>query len=68
MRSMTSERIGPWHRSSYSGGAGGNCVESAPLTEGAQAIRDSKHPEKGHLSFSAQEWHAFLTAVKTQRF
>ncbi|GAA3760908.1 DUF397 domain-containing protein [Salinactinospora qingdaonensis] len=48
--------------SSYSGHAQ-NCVEVADLPCGA-AVRDSKHPELGHLAFSAAEWSAFLTTLK----
>ncbi|TQN28434.1 uncharacterized protein DUF397 [Haloactinospora alba] len=52
-----------FHKSSYSG-QDVNCVEVAPLSPGA-AVRDSKHPEKGHLTFPAPEWDAFLTAART---
>ncbi|WP_028649194.1 DUF397 domain-containing protein [Nocardiopsis sp. CNT312] len=48
-----------WHRSSYSADTGGNCVEVADLPCGA-AVRDSKHPEAGHLPFPAAEWASFL--------
>lgn len=41
-----------------------NCVEVADLPAGA-AVRDSKHPETGHLSFPASEWRAFLDDVRT---
>lgn len=53
-----------WHKSSYSSGTGENCVEVADLPKGA-AIRDSKHPEQGHLSFTVTEWSAFLHATRT---
>ncbi|KIH97995.1 hypothetical protein LP52_15860 [Streptomonospora alba] len=51
-----------WRTSSYSTN-GGECVECAVLDESA-ALRDSKHPHDGHLSFTRTEWAAFLTAVK----
>ncbi|QVQ50861.1 DUF397 domain-containing protein [Spiractinospora alimapuensis] len=52
-----------WHKSSYSG-SGNNCVEVAELPAGA-AVRDSKHPDLGPLSFTTTEWSAFLHAART---
>lgn len=50
-------------KSSYSGHAQ-NCVEVGALPCGA-AIRDSKHPDAGHLPFPTSEWTSFLkTALK----
>ncbi len=51
-----------WKKSSYSTDTGGNCVEVAKLPNGA-AIRDSKHPDAGHLPFPATEWTGFLSAA-----
>ncbi|QVQ50103.1 DUF397 domain-containing protein [Spiractinospora alimapuensis] len=53
-----------WHKSSYSAPRRENCVEVADLPKGA-AVRDSQHPELGHLSFAASEWSAFLHATRT---
>ncbi|OOC54860.1 MULTISPECIES: DUF397 domain-containing protein [Nocardiopsis] len=39
-----------------------NCVEVGDLPCGA-AIRDSKHPDAGHLPFPATEWTGFLSAA-----
>lgn len=39
-----------------------NCVEVADLPCGA-AVRDSKHPDAGHLPFPATEWSGFLSAA-----
>ncbi|MEU1899141.1 DUF397 domain-containing protein [Nocardiopsis dassonvillei] len=50
-----------FRKSSYSG-AGQNCVEVADLPCGA-AVRDSKHPDAGHLPFPATEWSGFLSAA-----
>ncbi|WP_444962840.1 DUF397 domain-containing protein [Nocardiopsis sp. M1B1] len=50
-----------FRKSSYSGHAQ-NCVEIADLPCGA-AIRDSKHPDAGHLPFPATEWSGFLSAA-----
>ena len=51
-----------WRKSSYSGG-GNDCVEVAQ-TGGTSAVRDSKNPDGGHLTFGAQAWEAFLADVK----
>lgn len=52
-----------WHKSSYSDGHGGNCVEVRErITE--MDLRDSQHPRQGHLTVPAPEWRAFLAAVR----
>ncbi|WP_046471103.1 DUF397 domain-containing protein [Allosalinactinospora lopnorensis] len=51
-----------FRKSSYSGQEP-NCVEVIDLPTGA-ALRDSKRPEAGHLTFPAAEWDAFLTAAR----
>ncbi|WP_028648376.1 DUF397 domain-containing protein [Nocardiopsis sp. CNT312] len=48
-------------KSSYSGQEP-SCVEVADLPRGA-AVRDSKHPDTGHLPFPAAEWAGFLSAA-----
>ncbi|MDA0563644.1 DUF397 domain-containing protein [Streptomonospora sp. S1-112] len=53
----------PSFRKSSHSGVNGDCVEVADLPAGA-AIRDSKHPERGHLAFPAAEWDAFLAAAR----
>lgn len=50
-----------FRKSSYSG-TGESCVEVAELPCGA-AIRDSKHPDAGHLPFSVTEWTGFLATA-----
>jgi len=52
-----------WRKSTHSNGAGGNCVEVADLTPEI-AVRDSKAPNAGHLSFSRQHWTAFVTDAR----
>jgi uncharacterized protein DUF397 len=56
-----------WRKSSYSG-SGNNCVEVA-TADGTPviAIRDSKNPEGGHLTFRAAAWAAFLSDIKRGR-
>jgi hypothetical protein len=57
-----------WYKSSYSSGQGGACVEVADLDDGGRAVRDSKHPDGGYLTFSASEWSAFTAGVRTGEF
>jgi hypothetical protein len=53
-----------WQKSSYSHANGGDCVEVAECSHSVK-VRDSQHPHLGHLTASAREWSAFLTAVRT---
>jgi hypothetical protein len=52
----------PWRKSSYSN-TGANCVEVARTCGGKVAVRDSKNPDGAALSFSLDEWNAFITQV-----
>ncbi|WP_344107289.1 DUF397 domain-containing protein [Nocardiopsis rhodophaea] len=48
--------------SSYS--TKGDCVEAGPAASGSRfAMRDSRHRELGHLTFTALEWAAFTSGV-----
>lgn len=52
-----------WFTSSYSSGAGGECVEVA-LTPAAVHVRDSKVGAEGpRFGVTAEAWGAFLTAL-----
>lgn len=51
-----------WRKSSYSAGEN-NCVEIADLPGGGRAVRDSKHPKREPLRFTAGEWAAFRRGV-----
>ncbi|SMQ17680.1 protein of unknown function [Streptomyces sp. Ag82_O1-12] len=51
-----------WHRSSYSGSSGGECVEVADLRPGV-GVRDSKNPEAGILTVSPEAYADFVTYV-----
>jgi hypothetical protein len=54
-----------WRKSSRSGtGTNGSCVEVARLPH-ATAVRDSKNPSAGILTFTSDPWRAFLTGVST---
>jgi hypothetical protein len=50
-----------WRKSSYSINAG-NCVELAAADDDV-LLRDSKHPEAGHLTFTRAELAAFIAAA-----
>ncbi|MGV9990896.1 DUF397 domain-containing protein [Streptomyces sp. NPDC003374] len=53
-----------WRKSSYSGGGdGNNCVEIAN-SPARMAVRDSKAPARGTLTFPAGAFGAFLEALK----
>jgi hypothetical protein len=56
-----------WRTSSYSNGAGGMCVEVAPVGTG-MVVRDSKNPTGPVLAFSAAEWDAFLAGAQNGEF
>ncbi|MGW1836467.1 DUF397 domain-containing protein [Streptomyces sp. NPDC002067] len=49
-----------WHKSSYSGGSGGNCVEVADGLPDVVPVRDSKRPEGPALTFRATAWTQFV--------
>jgi hypothetical protein len=52
-----------WWKSSRSGSEGGQCVEVA-AAETAWHVRDSKNPSQGSLRASAEQWQAFVNAIK----
>jgi len=54
-----------WRRASRCGT--NTCVEVAKF-EGRYLVRDSKHPEAAALSFSSDEWRAFVAGVKGSEF
>ncbi|MFI9825447.1 DUF397 domain-containing protein [Streptomyces sp. NPDC052013] len=52
-----------WFKSSYSNGAGGECVECA--TEGARILlRDTKTGDELIASVGAQAWRSFTHALR----
>jgi hypothetical protein len=51
-----------WVKSSYSNGAGGECVETAFVPSGV-FVRDSKRPRHTRLTVSAEAWAAFVADV-----
>lgn len=56
-----------WRKSSYSSGAGGNCVEIATNLPGLVAVRDSKNPAGHALLFAPAQWRAFTAAFRAGR-
>ncbi|MFJ1589952.1 DUF397 domain-containing protein [Kitasatospora albolonga] len=52
-----------WFKSSHSGGSNGECLEVA-RGHATVPVRDSKAANGPALSFSAQGWTRFVTAVK----
>ncbi|MYZ38602.1 MULTISPECIES: DUF397 domain-containing protein [unclassified Streptomyces] len=53
-----------WHKSSFSGPSGGDCLEVADGLTGIVPVRDSKNPTGPVLTFQATAWSAFVTQVK----
>jgi hypothetical protein len=56
-----------WVKSSLSF-ANGNCVEVASLSDGAIGVRNSRDAQGSVLSFTPDEWHAFLGGVRNGEF
>ncbi|SOE73143.1 protein of unknown function [Streptomyces sp. OV198] len=53
-----------WHKSSYSGGGGDNCLEVASGHPTLIPVRDSKNPLGPKLTFRADAWTAFVAHLK----
>ncbi|MBD2833181.1 MULTISPECIES: DUF397 domain-containing protein [Streptomyces] len=53
-----------WHKSSYSGGDGGDCLEVATGNPGIVPVRDSKVTGGPALVFRTAAWSAFVTDLK----
>ncbi|MEV0352958.1 DUF397 domain-containing protein [Nonomuraea sp. NPDC050680] len=57
-----------WRKSSRSGSNGGQCVEVASNIPGIVAVRDSKDRGGPVLTFTPDEWRAFLGGAKDGEF
>jgi hypothetical protein len=57
-----------WHKSTRSGGSGGDCVEVADNLTGIVAVRDSKDPTGTTLIFGSDAWSTFVAAAKVGDF
>ncbi|WP_030243226.1 MULTISPECIES: DUF397 domain-containing protein [unclassified Streptomyces] len=55
-----------WHKSSHSGGDGGNCLEVTRDFPTAVPVRDSKNPHGPKLVFRAAAWTAFVANLKVE--
>ncbi len=55
-----------WRKSSYSG-SGNACVEVAQAGA-VYAVRDSKNPGAGHLTFGTSAFHALVTDIKRGKY
>jgi len=59
------DQIAPhWHKSSYSGNGGSDCVEVARALPRSVTIRDSKDPRGPVLTMEPAEWQDFIAEVK----
>jgi hypothetical protein len=59
------DTVPQWQKSSYCGTNA--CVEVAQTSD-AILVRDSKNPQVAPLSFTADEWVAFVKGVKAGEF
>ncbi len=57
-----------WHKSTRSGGNGGDCVEVAVNLPGIVAVRDTKDRDGAALVFTHSEWEAFVAGVRDGEF
>ncbi|MEW2488179.1 DUF397 domain-containing protein [Streptomyces sp. NPDC048411] len=55
-----------WRKSSYSNGAGGECIEIANLHT-TVGIRDSKRPNGRYIAVQRDAWAGFIASVRLQR-
>ncbi|MFI2777924.1 DUF397 domain-containing protein [Streptomyces sp. ALB3] len=53
-----------WHKSTYSGGDGGDCLQVADGLPGVVPVRDSKMTDGPALVFRTDVWAAFVTGLK----
>ncbi|MGX6607555.1 DUF397 domain-containing protein [Micromonosporaceae bacterium Da 78-11] len=57
-----------WHKSTRSGGNGGDCVEVAVNLPDIVAVRDTKDRDGAALVFTHSEWAAFVAGVRAGEF
>ena len=62
---MTTEPT--WRKASYSGNTG-DCVELAALGGHTAGIRDSKHPDAGHLTITRGQLQELIDTAKSGGF
>ncbi|MFF9123006.1 DUF397 domain-containing protein [Streptomyces sp. NPDC014889] len=64
---MTASSELHWFKTSYSGGSGTECIETAFVPSGV-LVRDSKRPERPHLTVSPEAWTDFVAGARHSRF
>ena len=57
-----------WRTSSFTGNNGNTCVEVAFLPEGTGGVRDTEDRSREAQTYSAAQWSAFVSAVRTGQF
>lgn len=68
-RSIPDLSAADWRKSSYSDNANPNsCIEVADGYTGVVPVRDSKDPQGPALTFTADAWTAFVSAVQADEF
>jgi hypothetical protein len=60
-------RTAQWRKSSFSNDQG-QCVETAQLTDGTIAVRNSSHPQVGVVFFTPAEMNAWIKGCKAGEF
>uniref|UniRef100_UPI003EBAC3F5 DUF397 domain-containing protein n=1 Tax=Streptomyces tabacisoli TaxID=3156398 RepID=UPI003EBAC3F5 len=53
-----------WHKSTYSGGEGNNCLEVSYAHPELIPVRDSKNPSGPKLVLRAAAWTAFIDDLR----
>lgn len=53
-----------WHKSSYSGASGGDCIEVTDNLPGIIGVRDSKDRQGPVLTFDPAAWKRFLELAR----
>jgi len=62
-----SEPESTWYKSTYSSNSNA-CVEVCPTDDGGMKVRDSKNPNGAILTFSGDEWTAFIKGATHGEF
>lgn len=59
-----------WRKSTKCANGGGQCVEAGPLEDGSGrvAIRHSVDPDGPIITYSREEWAAFVAGVRAGEF